>query len=118
MIQTDNVQKGILLDPEFPHFMTLNAAGVVGPVFDYFAAPQRCPLSGGGFIKKIATYDLRHPTALPNLKDVCGHQWYLVLLNDAAIYDAAEADPAKFALWHMPTLSASEWSEYFLQRSG
>jgi hypothetical protein len=98
MIETDNVQKGILLAPEFQH---LNREGKrVGPVFDYFAAPKDTRFLYG-FIKRIATYNLSIQL-IANLKEVCGHRGIL-LPNDAAIYDAAETDPAKLALWHMPT---------------
>jgi hypothetical protein len=100
MIQTDNVQKGILLDPYF-RFYDPKRGGVVGPVFDYFAAPRDARFGGGS--KKIATYD-SDIQRIAKLADVCGHNGIL-LLNDAAIYDVAEADPAKLALWHMPTLS-------------
>lgn len=99
MIQTDNVQKGILLDPYF-RFYDPKRGGVVGPVFNYFAAPQdTCFLDRSG---KLATYN-EDIHRIANLTDVCGHDGIL-LLNDAAIYDVAKNDPTKLASWHMPTL--------------
>jgi hypothetical protein len=98
MIQTDNVQKGILLAPAFQH---LNRKGKrVGPVVDYFAAPKDTRFLNGS--KQLATYnsDIQR---IADLEEVCGHRGIL-LRNDAAIYDASETDPAKLALWHMPTL--------------
>jgi hypothetical protein len=98
MIETDNVQKGILLAPEFQH---LNRKGKrVGPVVDYFAAPKDTRFLNGS--RQLATYN-RDIQRIADLEEVCGHRGIL-LPNDAAIYDAAETDPAKLALWHMPTL--------------
>ena len=91
--------KGILLDPYF-RFYDPKRGGVVGPVFNYFAAPQdTCFLDRSG---KLATYN-EDIHRIANLTDVCGHDGIL-LLNDAAIYDVAKNDPTKLASWHMPTL--------------
>lgn len=98
MIGTDSVQKGILLAPAFQH---LNRKGKrVGPVVDYFAAPKDTRFLDGS--KQLATYN-NDIQRIADLEEVCGHRGIL-LPNDAAIYDAAETDPAKLALWHMPTL--------------
>lgn len=98
MIQTDNVQKGILLAPAFQH---LNRKGKrVGPVVDYFAAPKDTRFLNGS--RQLATYN-QDIQRIADLEEVCGHRGIL-LPNDAAIYDAAETDPTKLALWHMPTL--------------
>ena len=99
MIETDSVQKGILLAPAFQH---LNRKGKrVGPVVDYFAAPKDTRFLNGS--KQLATYnsDIQR---IADLEEVCGHRGIL-LRNDAAIYDAAEEnDLATLAMWHMPTL--------------
>jgi hypothetical protein len=69
-------------------------------VVDYFAAPKDTRFLNGS--KQLATYnsDIQR---IADLEEVCGHRGIL-LRNDAAIYDASETDPAKLALWHMPTL--------------
>ncbi|MBL8640595.1 MAG: hypothetical protein JNL76_00580 [Alphaproteobacteria bacterium] len=99
MIETDNAQKGILLAPAFQH---LDRKGNrVGPVVDYFAAPKDTGLLDGS--RQLGTYN-RDIKRIADLGDVCGHGGIL-LLNDAAIYDAAEEnDLATLAMWHMPTL--------------
>lgn len=98
MIETDNVQKGILLAPEFQH---LNREGKrVGPVFDYFAAPEDTRFLDCSKQLNTCNNDIQR---IADLEEVCGRRGIL-LPNDAAIYDAAENDPAKLALWHMGTL--------------
>lgn len=99
MIETDNAQKGILLAPAFQH---LDRKGNrVGPVVDYFAAPKDTRFLGGW--GQLCTYK-RDIERIANLEDVCGHGGIL-LLNDAAIYDAAKkSNLATLAMWHMPTL--------------
>lgn len=98
MIETDSVQQGILLAPAFQH---LNRQGKrIGPVFDYFAAPQDTRFLDGS--ERLAAY-YKDITAIASLKNVCGHSGIL-LRHDEDIYAAAESDPARLAQWHMPTL--------------
>lgn len=98
MIETDKVQKGILLAPAFQHLSRKDKR--VGPMLDYFAAPKDTRFLNGS--RQLATYN-NDIQRIADLEDVCGHRGIL-LPNDAAIYDAAEKDPAKLALWHMGTL--------------
>jgi hypothetical protein len=99
MIETDNVQKGILLAPEFQH---VNSQGKrVGPVLDYFVAPKdtrRLCL-----FNQMSSYD-DDIKLIAEMKSVSGHGGIL-LPDDTAIYNTAATNADKLALWHMPTLA-------------
>ncbi len=106
MIQTDNVQKGILLAPAFCHVSRY--AQRLGPKLDIFTTERDTRHLTTDRTGDLATYN-EDIQRIENL-DIYGHKGIL-LRNDAEIYNAAINHPEQLANWHMPVRALVEGSD-------